>query len=72
MRPAHRAEDPVRFVVVIGKEGHIVTETLISGNPWLVQTAVEALRRWVYQPTLANGRQVDVVTEVRLEFKPGQ
>src|ERR1039458_5932436 len=60
MRPAQRAEDPVRFVVVIGKEGHIVTETLISGNPWLVQTAVEALRRWVYQPTLVNGRQDDV------------
>ena len=63
------AEGPMRFVVVIGKDGHIVSQTLISGNPWLLQTAVEALRRWVYQPTLVNGRPVEVVTEVRLEFK---
>jgi len=63
------AEGPMRFVVVIGKDGHIVRQTLISGNPWLLQTAVEALRRWVYQPTLVNGRPVEVVTEVRLEFK---
>lgn len=35
-------EAPMRFVVVIGKDGHIVREFFISGNIWLVQTAVEA------------------------------
>jgi hypothetical protein len=65
-------EGPMRFVVVIGKDGRVVSQTLISGNPWLLQTAVEALRRWVYRPTLVNGQPVEIVTEVRLEFKPGQ
>jgi protein TonB len=46
-----------------------VRETHIGGNLWLVQTAVEALRRWVYQPTIVNGTPVEVVTEVRVEFR---
>ena len=65
-------EGPLRFVVVIGKDGHIVGETSISGIPWLVSIAREALHRWVCQPTLVNGTQVEVVTEVRAEFKFGQ
>jgi len=65
-------EGPMRFVVVIGQDGRVVSHTLISGNPWLLQTAVEALRRWVYQPTVVHGRQVEVVTEVQVEFKHAQ
>jgi len=63
-------EGPMRFVVVIGKDGRVVSQTLISGNPWLLQTAIEALRQWVYQPTLVSGRQVKIVSEVRVEFTP--
>jgi len=62
-------ESRLRFVVVIGKEGRIVREILIDGSPWLVRSAVEALRRWVYEPTLVNGKPVEVVTEVRVDFK---
>jgi len=65
-------EGPMRFVIVIGKDGHVANQTFISGNPWLVQPAIEALRRWVYQPTLVEGSPVEVVTEVLVEFKPGQ
>jgi hypothetical protein len=61
-------EPPLRFVVVIGKDGHIVSERVISGNPWLVDTAADALHRWVYRPTLVEGRPVEVVTEVRVEI----
>jgi len=45
----------LRFVVVIGKEGRIVREILINGSAWLSRSAVKALRRWVYEPTLVNG-----------------
>jgi periplasmic protein TonB len=62
-------ESRLRFVVVIGKEGHTVMEILIDGSPWLRRSAVEALRRWIYEPTLVNGKPVEVVTEVRLELK---
>jgi protein TonB len=62
-------EPPMRFVVVIGNDGRIGKEILISGNPWLTQTAVAALREWVYEPTLVNEKTVAVVTEVRIGFR---
>jgi cytochrome c-type biogenesis protein CcmH/NrfG len=63
-------ENPLRFVVVVGKDGRIVNQILIDGNPWLTQTAEAALRQWVYEPTLSNGEPVEVVTEVRVGFQP--
>jgi hypothetical protein len=59
----------MRFVVVIGNDGRIGREILISGNPWLAQTAVAALREWVYEPTLVDEKPIAVVTEVRIEFR---
>jgi hypothetical protein len=62
-------EPPMRFVVVIGNDGRISREVLISGNRRLVQTAVAALREWVYEPILVNEKSVAVVTEVRIGFR---
>jgi tetratricopeptide (TPR) repeat protein len=59
----------LRFVVVIGKDGRVVRETLVSGHPGLAPAAVEALRQWVYEPTLVNGKPVEVVTEVLVPFQ---
>jgi len=61
----------LRFVVVIGKDGRVIRETLVSGNPWFAPTAVEALRQWVYEPTLVNGTPVEIVTEVLVPFQRG-
>jgi Gram-negative bacterial TonB protein C-terminal/Tetratricopeptide repeat len=62
---------PLRFVVVIGKDGRIISQTQVGGSPWLAQAAIDALRQWVYEPTLIDGKPVEVVTEVRVEFKAG-
>ena len=64
-------EAPMRYVVVIGRDGRVAREFKISGNPWLEQTAIKALRGWLYEPTLVNGKAVEVVTEVRVEFQRG-
>lgn len=61
----------MRFVVAIGSDGRIGTALLISGDPWLTQTAVAALREWVYEPTMVNETSFAVVTEVRIGFRHG-
>ena len=61
----------LRFVVVIGKNGRVVHETLVSGSPGLAAAAVQALHQWVYRPTLVSGMPVEVVTEVLVPFQPG-
>jgi protein TonB len=58
----------VRFSVTIGKDGHVSNIRLISGHPLFVEAAREAVRQWVYRPTLLNGDPVEVTAEVDVPF----
>src|SRR3712207_9246697 len=44
--------DALPIYAVIGRDGQIANLTLASGHPLLVPAATEAVRQWVYQPTL--------------------
>jgi TonB family protein len=61
-------EGVVRFTATIGKDGRIAHLQVNSGHPMLVPAAVEAVRQWVYQPTLLNGEPVEVITDVDVHF----
>jgi TonB family protein len=63
-----RLQGTVRFSVVIAKDGHVSNTQLINGHPLLVEAAGDALRQWVYKPTLLNGEPVEVVTEADVNF----
>ena len=67
-----RIQGTVRFNAIIGKEGAIQNLTLVSGHPLLVPSATEAVRQWVYQPTLLNGEPVEVVTQIDVNFTLSQ
>ena len=62
----------MRFNAVIGRDGTIQNLTLASGHPLLVPAATEAVRQWVYQPTLLNGEPVEVVTQIDVNFTLSQ
>jgi TonB family protein len=63
-----RIEGVVKLDAWIGKDGTIKNLTVASGHPLLVPAALEAVRQWVYQPTLLNGEAVDVDTEIDVNF----
>ena len=65
---AARIQGVVRFNATIGKDGSILELTLINGHPLLVQSAQDAVRQWVYKPTLLNGNPVEVVTQIDVNF----
>jgi protein TonB len=67
-----RIEGIVRFTVIIAKDGSILNVQLVSGHPLLVPTAVDALKQWVYRPTLLNGNPVEVITQVDIDFALSQ
>ena len=67
-----RIQGTVRFNAVIGKDGTIQNLTLVSGHPLLVPSAQDAVRQWVYQPTLLNGDPVEVVTTIDVNFTLSQ
>lgn len=63
-----RIQGTVKFTAIIGKDGTIQNLQLISGHPLLVPAATEAVKQWVYQPTLLNGEPVEVVTQIDVNF----
>ena len=63
-----RVQGQVRFTAIIGKDGLIQNLQLITGHPLLVPAATEAVRQWVYRPTLLNGEAVEVITQIDVNF----
>jgi TonB family protein len=63
-----RISGVVRLNAVIGKDGTVQKLTLVSGHPLLVQPAMDAVKQWVYAPTLLNGQPVEVATQVEVNF----
>lgn len=63
-----RVSGTVRLQGIIGRDGTIQNLQLISGPPLLVQAALEAVRQWVYKPTLLNGEAVEVIAPIDVVF----
>jgi periplasmic protein TonB len=63
-----RIQGTVRLEALISKDGTIANLKAISGHPLLLKSALEAVQRWRYQPTLLNGEPVEVVTEIDVNF----
>jgi protein TonB len=59
----------VRLDALIGTDGRVYDLKVISGHPMLVQAATDAVRQWRYEPTLLNGRPVEVLLEVVVHFQ---
>lgn len=63
-----RIQGTVRLAATINTDGAIQELIVISGHPLLAEAAMEAVRQWVYKPTLLNGQPVEVRTEIEVSF----
>lgn len=63
-----RLQGVVRLQAVIGPNGRVEKVEAISGPPLLRQAAIDAVKQWVYQPSLLNGQPVRVVTQIDVNF----
>lgn len=63
-----RIQGVVRLEVIIDKEGRVSQLTVVSGPAELTQSATDAVRQWVYKPTLLNGEPVEVQTTVDVNY----
>jgi periplasmic protein TonB len=53
---------------VIAKDGSVQNLEVVSGHPLFNQTALEAVRQWVYRPTYLGGEPVEVETTITVNF----
>jgi protein TonB len=63
-----RVQGTVRFRVTIGADGHVKTLTTLGGPLPLVTAASEAVKQWLYEPTVADGQAVEVISEIDVAF----
>lgn len=63
-----RTEGKVVLVAVIDTEGRIENLRALSGHPFLVPAALNAVRQWRYRPYILNGQPVEVETQITVNF----
>jgi TonB family protein len=56
---------------IIGKDGTVQSLKYVSGPPLLMKSAMDAVRQWQYEPTVINGKKVQVQTMVSVVFDLG-
>jgi len=67
-----RVQGTVKLESVIAVDGAIQQLRVVSGHPLLVGAAVEAVRQWVYRPTMLNGSPVEVSAPIEVHFRLAQ
>ncbi len=63
-----KVQGVVKVNIVIGSNGHVESAHVVSGHPLLSPAALDAAKRWVYQPTLVDDVPVRVATQVTIPF----
>jgi len=66
-----RIQGNVVLHAIIDKDGRVGELQVISGHPLLVQSALDAVKNWRYQPTQLNGDAVEVDTTITVTFVLG-
>jgi protein TonB len=67
-----RISGTVELSAVIGKDGRVQDLKVVRGHPLLVQAALDAVKNWIYKPTLLNGEPVEVSTTIDVNFTLSQ
>jgi periplasmic protein TonB len=81
-RPIHRVEPlypqlakqagvqgVVEIEAIIATDGHLRDLRVVSGHPLLIKAAVDAVRQWIYEPTVLNGEKVEVIAPITVNFR---
>ena len=65
-----RVEGTVIMTAVIGKDGSILSLEQVNKlvDSRLAESAMEAVKQWMYKPTLLNGEPIEVITQIDVNF----
>jgi protein TonB len=67
-----RVSGVVHLAAIIAKDGTIQELHSLGGPALLIQAAMDAVKQWVYRPTLLNGEPVQVETTIDVNFTLNQ
>ncbi len=58
----------VHLQATLSRDGRIENLRVIDGHVLLRQAALDAVRQWVYSPTILNGQPVEVEAPIEVNF----
>jgi len=61
-------EGRVELHAIIATDGTIQSLEVISGEPWFIKSAVDAVGEWRYRPTILNGQPIEVDTHITVIY----
>jgi protein TonB len=67
-----RVSGTVHLIGVIAKDGSIQQLQVLSGHSLLIAAALDAVRQWLYKPTLLNEEAVEVIAPIDVTFTLSQ
>lgn len=67
-----RIQGQVQIDAVLDEQGNVIEMHVVSGPPLLYQAALDALRKWKYEPTYLNDQPIAVQMIVTITFVLGQ
>lgn len=62
-------EGRVELEAIIAKDGRIRAVNALDGEPVLTAAATAAVKQWQYRPVVLNGKPVEVVTRITVNFE---
>jgi periplasmic protein TonB len=63
-----RVSGTVELVVLVGRDGSVLSVEVLSGNPLLATSAKQAVTQWRYRPAILDGQAVEVESRVTVNF----
>jgi protein TonB len=64
-----RLQGTVVVEATVNERGRVVNVNLLQGAPLLTDAALEAVKKWVYTPTLVNGIPTPIIMTVTVHFR---
>jgi protein TonB len=63
-----RVQGVVKLRVVVGTDGAVQQLDVIEGPAMLRNSALDAVRQWIYAPVVIDGKPARIVTDVDISF----
>jgi protein TonB len=67
-----RIEGVVQLEGIVGIDGRLHELRALSGHPFLVKAAMDAVQQWLYTPGTLNGERVEVIAPITVTFRLGE
>jgi TonB family protein len=65
---ARHVQGPVVLDIQVMGDGAVGKVAVVSGDPLLTQSAIDAVKQWRYQPEMENGREIESQARVTVKF----